>query len=96
VTVDLRDQAYPPLTDRITVDDLPARRWVECASCIEIFRLKGLQGEAEQWTREHHKRTSHERFRIVRQTNWRIVPTSEDPDGGYPTEPFPALHEPAD
>lgn len=94
---DLAQYAYPVIGERLKVDDLPARKWVECASCIEIHRLDERSDEAEAWARKHHAlHPSHERFRIVRQTTWRIVPTSEEPEGGYPLEPFPALHKPAD
>ncbi|MFJ8599975.1 hypothetical protein ACIREM_14850 [Streptomyces shenzhenensis] len=77
MTAVVRTAAYPALTSRITLDDLPVRRWVECASCIESQDIEHTT-EAEAWAEEHHDaHPGHSRFRIVRQTGWRIDPSAE-------------------
>ncbi|MET9409697.1 hypothetical protein ABZX90_28600 [Streptomyces sp. NPDC002935] len=73
-----RSYAYPALTPRISVDDLPARRWVECASCIEFQAIEHTT-EAEVWAVEHLRHNSHhDRFRIVRQIGWKLTPRAVD------------------
>ncbi|MFJ8146203.1 hypothetical protein ACIQ6R_14150 [Streptomyces sp. NPDC096048] len=69
---------YPEVRDRIIVDDLPARRWVECASCIESQDIRESY-EAEEWARKHHTdNPRHDRFRVVRQTGWKFVPPADE------------------
>ncbi|MFF1625629.1 hypothetical protein [Streptomyces sp. NPDC058272] len=79
-----RDYAYPEVSTRATIDDLPVRRWVECAGCIEWQDIEHTT-EAEVWTEEHLRRNpSHDRFRVVRQTGWRLVPTAEEAEPPAP------------
>ncbi|WP_086768749.1 hypothetical protein [Streptomyces bobili] len=80
MTEALKSYAYPGVSarDRLIVDNLPFRRWVECASCIDAKDVGSAQ-EAEQWAKDHHRTNSaHDRFRVVRQTGWKFVPTSDD------------------
>lgn len=84
----VRCYAYPEVSTRATIDDLPTRRWVECASCIDWQDIEHTS-EAEVWTEEHLRRNpSHDRFRILRQTGWRLVPKSDAED--EPASPEPA------
>ncbi|MET8960951.1 hypothetical protein ABZX69_15925 [Streptomyces sp. NPDC004074] len=71
--------AYPEVPrTRISVDDLPSRRWVECASCIESQDIEHTS-DAEEWVALHLKKNpKHDRYRIVRQTGWRIVDPPAD------------------
>ncbi|MEY2241586.1 hypothetical protein AB8A21_01270 [Streptomyces sp. BF23-18] len=78
MTKETRSYAYPELTPRISVDDLPARRWVECASCIEFKDIEHTT-EAEVWSVEHLRlNPRHDRFRILRQIGWKLTPTAVD------------------
>ncbi|MFE9496306.1 hypothetical protein [Streptomyces collinus] len=79
MTAGVRVYAYPEVGDeRIALDDLPVRRWVECASCIEGQDIDHVS-EAEEWSREHHaKNLAHDRYRVVRQTGWRFKPRLPD------------------
>ncbi|MGW2552897.1 DUF7848 domain-containing protein [Streptomyces sp. NPDC001635] len=71
--------AYPEVRTDLDLDNLPSHRWVECASCVAS---KGIEhvGEAHAWAKEHHRRNpQHDRFRVVRQKGWRIVPPTDTP-----------------
>ena len=74
MTNGLESYAYPELRTRLELDKLPFRRWVECASCVEFTDIEHTD-EAEEWSKAHaRKNPAHNRFRVVRQTGWRIVP----------------------
>ncbi|MFJ9821396.1 hypothetical protein ACIRU3_40330 [Streptomyces sp. NPDC101151] len=79
MTASVKSYAYTEVGDeRLVVDDLPARRWVECASCVEGLDIEHVS-EAEAWARKHHaKNLAHDRFRVVRQTGWRFTPRLAD------------------
>jgi hypothetical protein len=79
MTTPTKSYAYPEVSStRIAADDLPYRRWVECASCIESQDIEHTN-EAAEWSKDHlNKNPMHDRFRIVRQTGWRIVPRKAD------------------
>ncbi len=68
----VKSYAYPEVRERLALDDLPVRRWVECASCIEAQDIDESH-EAEAWARKHYKdNPMHDRFRVVRQTGWKF------------------------
>ncbi|WP_432019880.1 hypothetical protein [Streptomyces sp. 1222.5] len=69
----VRSFVLPEVGDeRIVVDDLPARRWVECVSCPEGEYIDDTK-EAEAWSRAHFAQNpAHDRYRVVRQTGWRF------------------------
>ncbi|MFE2266275.1 DUF7848 domain-containing protein [Streptomyces griseosporeus] len=73
VTAGVKSYAYPEIDSiRASVDDLPVRRWVECASCIESQDIEST-GDADMWAKAHFRNNPHhDRFRIVRQTGWRM------------------------
>jgi hypothetical protein len=57
------------------IDSLPARRWLECASCVEGWTLED-GGDAQKLATDHtRERPWHTRFRVVNQVNFRVVPT---------------------
>ncbi|MET9126970.1 hypothetical protein [Streptomyces sp. NPDC004528] len=80
MTEGTRSYAYPVVTGRLAVDELPARRWVECASCVESKDFDHTT-EAEAWAELHFKeKPAHDRYRIVRQIGWRFVPGAIEPE----------------
>ncbi|GGN94358.1 hypothetical protein GCM10011579_093760 [Streptomyces albiflavescens] len=86
MTEALRTFAYPAVSTRATLDDLPVRRWVECASCIEWQDIKDTDG-ASAWANVHIRRNpTHDRYRLLRQTGWRLVAVSA-PEDEPPPEP---------
>jgi hypothetical protein len=79
---------FPEIHNRVELDAVPAREWVECVSCVEHHSLTDgtdatVWGETHMVTLPHHNR-----FRVVRQSNFRIVPSGVAPSGfvGVPTE----------
>ncbi|MEU1200182.1 hypothetical protein ABZ446_28710 [Streptomyces sp. NPDC005813] len=91
MTIPLRVNVYAEVpATRIALDnaELTPRRWVECASCIEWGIVDEELFEAQQWALEHHgKNPGHDRFRIVRQTGWRLMPPSADEEAEEPPTP---------
>ncbi|MEU0813077.1 hypothetical protein [Streptomyces mirabilis] len=77
MTNGLESYTYPEVRTRLELDKLPFRRWVECASCVE-FKDIDHTDEAEEWAKDHNRQNrAHDRFRVVRQTGWRIAPGGE-------------------
>ncbi|MFF4018062.1 hypothetical protein [Streptomyces sp. NPDC001843] len=80
MTSEVRSYAVPEVEvgDRLVVDNLPFRRWVECASCIDFVGIDPIS-EAQTWAREHFKpNPRHDRYRVVRRTGWRFLPQYND------------------
>ncbi|WP_449657547.1 DUF7848 domain-containing protein [Streptomyces gibsoniae] len=87
MTTPIRSFAYPEVRSRLILDELPFRRWVECASCIESQDIERVS-EADTWSKDHNRKNpTHDRFRVVRQTGWRLVPKRGDGPSGPPPEP---------
>ncbi|MER5914894.1 hypothetical protein ABT124_31640 [Streptomyces sp. NPDC001982] len=59
---------------------LPEGSFVECVSCIEHLYVAG-DVDPQAWAAEHARGVpTHERFRIVAMTNFRVVPTEPRPE----------------
>lgn len=78
---------FPKVQTRIELDAVPSREWVECVSCIDNSDLSdgtdpSIWAELHMQTLPHHNR-----FRTVRQSNFRIAPSGVSPSGfvGVPT-----------
>lgn len=87
MTSGLESYTYPEVHTRLELDKLPFRRWVECASCVEFTDIDHTD-EAEEWTKNHHRQNpAHDRFRVVRQTGWRIAPSGDPLPEPEPAKP---------
>ncbi|OIK00115.1 hypothetical protein [Streptomyces colonosanans] len=77
MTSPVKSYAYPEVHGPLNLSALPARRWVECASCIEMEHVESDE-QADKWATEHHRVSPrHDRFRVVVQTGWRIPPADD-------------------
>lgn len=64
---------FPMVRSDVELGAVPAREWVECAGCMEHEPL-GNGSEASVWAELHAKERGHDRFRTVRQANFRVIP----------------------
>jgi hypothetical protein len=63
---------FPAIDSLHDIDNLPAREWVECVSCVESQRGSGTLAP-DTWALEHLKANpGHDRFRTVSQKNFRV------------------------
>ena len=72
---------FPVIRNRVELDAAPARSWVECVSCVDSSDLSdgtdpSIWAELHMETLPHHYR-----FRVVRQSNFRVVPSGVAPAG---------------
>lgn len=64
----------PHVAPEMMPAQLPAQSWIECASCIGNRVLDDSYDPVE-WARGHTKSfPTHDRFRILNQSNFRLVP----------------------
>lgn len=67
---------FPEIQTRVELDAAPAARFVECVHCID-HKLLTDESDPLEWADEHaSKRPEHVRYRVVSQTNFRVVPTA--------------------
>lgn len=67
---------FPVAGIRSEFDAALSRDWVECVSCVE-FKSLSDDSDPLEWPGEHAEiYPSHDRYRVVRQTNFRVVPSS--------------------
>lgn len=75
----MRYFAYPSVEPRLSVDT-PARRWVECCSCMEHLDIEETK-DAEKWSADHFRvNPFHDRYRVVRQIGWKVTPGAVEPE----------------
>jgi hypothetical protein len=66
---------FPEVRTRVELGAAPAREWIECAGCLEHESV-GDPRDQMFWAERHAKaHPGHNRFRTVRQSNFRIAPT---------------------
>lgn len=66
---------FPEVRTRVELGAAPAREWIECAGCLENESV-GDPRDQMLWAERHAKEhPSHDRFRAVRQSNFRIAPS---------------------
>lgn len=67
---------FPVAGIRSELDAVPSKSWVECVNCVE-FKSLSDDSDPREWPAEHAETyPSHDRYRVVRQTNFRVLPTS--------------------
>lgn len=67
---------FPVAGIRSVLDAAPSSSWVECVSCVE-FKSLSDDSDPLEWPDEHAETyPGHDRYRVVRQTNFSVVPTS--------------------
>lgn len=72
---------FPEIKNRMELDSIPSRGWIECVNCIESQDVTDGR-DPDEWALEHSALyPSHQRYRIVSQVNFRVVPSGVAPSG---------------